>query len=85
MALSIRDQETDSLARELAGMTGESITEAIGKALKERLARLRREGEFAKRKAQVDALAARMRENMVGHVLSDDDIYDENGLPREDA
>ncbi|MFT6237997.1 MAG: antitoxin VapB [Akkermansiaceae bacterium] len=85
MALSIRDQETDSLARELAGMTGESITEAIGKALKERLARLRRDCEFAKRKAQVDSLAARMRANMVDHVLSDDDLYDESGLPRGDA
>ena len=85
MALSIRDQETDSLARELAGMTGESITEAIGKALKERLARLRREGEFTKRKAQVDALTARMKANMIGQVLSDDDLYDENGFPREGA
>ena len=85
MALSIRDQETDSLARELAGMTGESITEAIGKALKERLTRLRRESEFTKRKAQVEALTARIRENMIGQVLSDDDLYDETGLPREDA
>ena len=38
MALSIRDPETDRLARELAALTGESMTEAIRKALAERLA-----------------------------------------------
>ena len=39
MALSIKDPETDRLARELAKTTGESITEAIRAALRERLER----------------------------------------------
>lgn len=41
MALYIRSEEVDHLARELAQATGESITEAVGKALQERLARVK--------------------------------------------
>ena len=37
MPLSIKDPETERLARELAQRTGESITVAIRKALQERL------------------------------------------------
>ena len=84
MALSIRDEKTDALAREIAGMTGETITDAIGKALQERLLRLRTETEFKQRKAKVQDLTRRMTENMVGPVLSDDDIYDVHGMPRAD-
>lgn len=40
MALSIKDPETDRLARALAEATGESITEAIRRALEERLTRV---------------------------------------------
>lgn len=39
MALSIKHPEADRLARELAERTGESLTEAVIKALRERLAR----------------------------------------------
>jgi antitoxin VapB len=41
MALSIRNPETDRLARELARATGEDITDAITVAVRERLERLR--------------------------------------------
>ncbi len=37
MALSIKDPEADRLARELAEATGESLTEVVVKALRERL------------------------------------------------
>ncbi len=39
MALSIKNPEVDQLARELAGLTGETMTEAILQSLKERLRR----------------------------------------------
>ena len=39
MALSIKDPEADRLARELATRTGETLTEAVVVALRERLAR----------------------------------------------
>jgi antitoxin VapB len=40
MALNIKDAETERLAREVAGMTGESKTGAIRTALRERKERL---------------------------------------------
>lgn len=40
MALSIKDEQTDKLIRQLAEITGESYTRAIMQAVKERLARL---------------------------------------------
>jgi antitoxin VapB len=41
MALSLKDKETDRLAREVAALTGETLTDAIRKALAERLERER--------------------------------------------
>jgi antitoxin VapB len=41
MALSIKTEEADRLARDLARLTGESMTEAITVALRERLMRER--------------------------------------------
>ncbi len=46
MAISLKDQETDRLARAVAALTGETLTEAICTALAERLERERlRRGE----------------------------------------
>jgi antitoxin VapB len=39
MALSIKTEEADRLARSLARLTGETMTEAVTVALRERLAR----------------------------------------------
>ena len=46
MALGLKDKETDRLAREVAALTSETLTDAIRKALVERLQRerLRRGG-----------------------------------------
>lgn len=41
MALSIKTEEADRLARELARLTGETMTEAVTTALRERLERQR--------------------------------------------
>jgi antitoxin VapB len=49
MALSLKDRETDRLAREVAALTGETLTGAIRKALAERLERERlRRGQSAR-------------------------------------
>ena len=45
MALSIKTEESDRLARELFRLTGETMTDAITKAMRERLQRLRAEHE----------------------------------------
>jgi antitoxin VapB len=47
MALSIKTAEADELARSLARLTGESMTEAVTTALRERLARERARRETA--------------------------------------
>ena len=41
MALSFKDDETDRLAREVASLTGETLTVAVRRALAERLERER--------------------------------------------
>jgi len=43
MALSIKTEEADRLARELSRLTGETMTDAITQAMRERLERLRAE------------------------------------------
>jgi antitoxin VapB len=55
MALSIKNDEADRLTRELTRLTGETMTEAVTIALRERLER-----ERAARKADTD-LPARVR------------------------
>lgn len=57
MRLNIKNPETDKLVRELAQLTGESLTDAVTVALAERLERVRRE-DLAARKARIIALAA---------------------------
>jgi antitoxin VapB len=54
MALSIKTEEADRLARRLAKLTGETMTEAVTVALRERLSR-----EEARRKVDED-LPARL-------------------------
>ncbi|TDR93375.1 type II toxin-antitoxin system VapB family antitoxin [Enterovirga rhinocerotis] len=48
MALSIKTDEADRLARELSRLTGETMTEAITRAMRERLERLRAAEEARK-------------------------------------
>jgi len=86
MALSIRDPETDRLARELAALTGESMTEAIRTALEERLAREKRarEAEIARKRERINAIVEHCSSLPVLDDRSPEEImgYDENGLPR---
>ena len=55
MALSLKDLETDRLARAVASLTGESLTDAVRTALAERLERERL------RRGQSAGLVARLR------------------------
>jgi antitoxin VapB len=85
MALSIRDPETDRLARDLARLTGDSMTGAIRAALEERLARekRRREAGIERRRQAINAIVERFASLPVLDDRSDEEIlgYDENGLP----
>lgn len=83
MALSIKSDEADRLARELAAETGETLTEAVETALRERLERRHslRRASMRARLAHLAADAARLPvvdsrkpEEIIG--------YDDRGLPR---
>ena len=84
MALSLKDAETDRLAREVAKLTGESLTEAVRKALAERLERerLRRGRPRGSLAAELDALAKECAALPDLDPRSPDEIigYDENGM-----
>jgi antitoxin VapB len=84
MALNIKNPEAEHLARELARQTGESVTEAIRNALKDRLLRVR--GRRAVRSLLEDVQDILERVDAVPTVdqRTDDQIldYDEEGLPR---
>jgi antitoxin VapB len=83
MALNIRNPEAEKLAAELASQTGESKTEAVTKALRDRLSRIRRERikrplvdeleEIAEHCASLPVLDNRPAEEILG--------YGETGLP----
>ena len=84
MPLSIKNDATERLARQVADTTGESLTEAIQKALEERWARLaaKRRNRFLANQLtdllrRVDALSildSRPADEILG--------YDEQGMPR---
>jgi antitoxin VapB len=84
MALSIKNEVTERLARQVADETGESITEAIQKSLQERWERLkaRRRGRVLSR--QIEDILQRVDAMPTIDDRSADEIlgYDENGLPR---
>ncbi|MGE0748158.1 MAG: type II toxin-antitoxin system VapB family antitoxin [Rhodospirillales bacterium] len=84
MALSLKDPETDRLAREVAALTGESLTEAVRKSLRERLERERlRRGQTKNLAEELMAIAKRISSLPDCDTRSADEIlgYDENGLP----
>jgi antitoxin VapB len=83
MALGLKDKETDRLAREVASLTGETLTDAIRQALTERLERehLRR-GQAPDLAGQIHAIAVACAALPDVDTRSPEDIvgYDENGL-----
>ncbi|MGH7042570.1 MAG: type II toxin-antitoxin system VapB family antitoxin [Acetobacteraceae bacterium] len=85
MALSLKDPETDRLAREVVALTGETLTDAIRKALAERLEheRLRR-GECSGLVDQLDQLRREAAAAPDFDTRTPDEIvgYDENGIWR---
>ena len=83
MALNIRNPEAERLATELARQTGETKTEAVTKALRDRLTRVQRErtghgladrlDEIARHCATLPVLDGRDADEILG--------YDGQGLP----
>ncbi len=84
MALSIKNDETERLARQVARETGESLTEAIQKALQERWERLKARRRSQVLVGQVEDLLRRVDALPTLDSRPEDEIldYDEHGAPR---
>lgn len=82
MALSIKTEDADRLARELAALTHESLTEAVTTALRERLERVQ-----AFQRSDYEARLKRLIDEYNSYEVVDDRSadeiigYDERGLP----
>lgn len=83
MSFNVKDAETDRLVRELAFVTGESLTEAIRNAARERLGRVRRRPGATSLSEELEEIALRCAALPVLNHRSEDEIlgYGEEGLP----
>ncbi len=85
MALSLKDKETDRLAREVAALTGETLTDAVRTALAERLQRERlRRAKPARLADQLTALGRECAALPDFDTRSPEEIvgYDDTGMWR---
>ena len=84
MSLNIKNEETCRLASELARLTGETMTDAITVALRERLEREKRARSVEARIRRLRAIRKRSRsllKDRPSAVEHGNFLYDANGLP----
>jgi antitoxin VapB len=83
MPISIKNAETEELARELAKETGETITEVIKKSLQDRLQRVRGRRHARGLPEQVEDILQRMDALPTLDERAEDEIlgYDQDGIP----
>jgi antitoxin VapB len=84
MSLNIKDEKTHRLARQLAKLTGESMTAAVGKAVQERLERVRKDKGtgLAERLLKIGRETAPLFKEPYRSIDHGDLLYDEKGLPK---
>ena len=85
MSLNIKNDETCRLARELADLTGESMTGAVTVALRERLEREKQRQDKDALLRDIRAIAERCAVKLgpgPSAVEHGDYLYDERGLPK---
>lgn len=84
MALSIKNAETERLARQVAKETGESLTEAIQTSLNERLQRLRQRRQRRILTEKLEDILRRVDSLPTLDSRPEDEIpgYDDQGIPR---
>jgi antitoxin VapB len=84
MSLNIKDEETHRFARELARVTGESMTAAVDKAVRERLERVRglKKGGLAERLLKIGRECATHLKEPYRSIDHGKLLYDEKGLPK---
>jgi antitoxin VapB len=84
VALNIRSAEAEALATELARLTGETKTDAVTKAVRDRLERVKRGRHRRSLADELDAIGKQCAALPVLDPRTPDEIigYDEQGLPR---
>ncbi|MBV9100919.1 MAG: type II toxin-antitoxin system VapB family antitoxin [Candidatus Dormibacteraeota bacterium] len=87
MSLNIKNPETERLARELATATGETVTQAVTMAVRERLDRVQQVDDrvVAERMRVIREIVEDVRDRWVEPWKSVDHgdlLYDERGLPK---
>ncbi len=84
MALNIKSEEAQKLAKELARLTGESMTAAVTEALRERLDRVRTEqgNGLADRLVKIGKDCATHLREPFRSIEHGELLYNEKGLPR---
>lgn len=83
MPLNIKDDDTHALAKRLAGVTGESLTKAVKRAIQDRLAQVERIRDGNRIADELDHIALHCAKLRRRDRRSTDQIigYDEHGLP----
>jgi len=83
MALNIRNPETERLAESLAKLTGETKTQAVTMALRDRLERIRRQRSGRRLAEELDEIAIHCASLPILDNRNAEQIlgYNEHGLP----
>ncbi len=84
MSLNIKSDRTHRMAKELARLTGESMTVAVSEAVRERLERMRRNSKegLAGRLMQIAKECGPLWKEPYRSMDHGDLLYDKNGLPK---
>ena len=84
MSLNIKNEKTHRAARELARLTGESMTAAVDKAVRERLERVRatKKDGLAERLLKIGRECAAHLKEPYRSIDHGELLYDEKGLPK---
>jgi len=83
--VQIRKADTVERLRRLASLEGKTITELVDEMVRERDRHyeVRRENDIAARRQAIEEIVTHFNSlPIVGPLLTDDDFYDEDGLPK---
>jgi antitoxin VapB len=84
MSLNIKNEKTHRLVRQLARLTGESMTAAVEKAVEERIERVRKieKDGIAERLMKIAKECGPLWKEPYRSIDHGDLLYDEKGLPK---
>lgn len=85
MPLNIKNERVTELAAQLAALTGQSITDAVGAALEDKIESVRAEQSRALRLQRAREIVEEISPILKAHYGERnpfEEMYDENGLPR---